>query len=118
MPEESRAFVSNLKIMLSKEVTIFGSAAQMTSGLGMERIWRYFKPNTPKSQKQLSAILSLENLADRLDAAMWKSSLRIDEMAQIRERFSSSLELVRKQDVDVDELLIVGSISMKRDLLC
>jgi midasin len=92
---------------LSKEIAAFGSEVQLTSGVGMERIWRHFKPDTPKTWKQLSAILSLETLADRLDSAMWKSGLKLDEMVQIRERFASSLELVRRQDVDAGELVTV-----------
>jgi midasin len=98
---------ANLSITLSKEVAAFGSDVQLTSGLGMERIWRHFKPNTPKTWKQLTAILNLEGLADRLDIAMWKSGLKLDEMVQIRERFARSLELVRRQDVDAGELITV-----------
>jgi midasin len=100
----------SLASTLSKEVAAFGSEVQLTSGLGMERIWRHFKPDTPKTWKQLTAVLALEGLADRLDVAMWKSGLKLDEMVQIRERFSGSLELVRIQDVDAGELITVRSI--------
>ncbi|KAF2634774.1 midasin [Massarina eburnea CBS 473.64] len=90
---------------LSKEVATFGSDVQLTTGLGMEYIWRAFKPVTSSTLKQLTTVLALERLADRLDAVMWKSRLRLDEMIQIRERFGSSLELVRRQDVDAEELV-------------
>lgn len=108
--EEIISFTEPLTILgttLSKELTAFGSEVQLKTGLGMERIWRHFKPDTPKTTGQLSAILNLEGLADRLDDAMWKSNLRIDEMIQIRERFASSLQLVKTQDVDAAELIIV-----------
>jgi midasin len=107
MAKDSASHSQNLTGALSKEVATFGSDVQLTTGLGMERIWRSFKPQTPKTWEQLTAVLTLENLADRLDAIMWKSSLKLDEMIQIRERFSSSLELARKQDVETDELVTV-----------
>jgi midasin len=100
---------TSLITTISKEVAVFDADVQPISGLGMERIWRHFRPNTSKSWKQLSAILNLEGLADRLDVAMWKSSLKLDEMVQIRERFASSLELVRRQEVDAGELITVQS---------
>ncbi|PVI05602.1 midasin [Periconia macrospinosa] len=99
------AHLNGLAVALSNEVTTFGSEVQLTTGLGMERIWRYYKPVTPESLQQLSGILGLENLADRLDAVMWASNLKLDEMIQIRERVSSSLELVRTQNVDAQELI-------------
>ncbi|KAF1961861.1 P-loop containing nucleoside triphosphate hydrolase protein [Byssothecium circinans] len=89
---------------LSKEVAVFGSDVQLTTGLGMDYIWRAFKPDTSKTWGQLTTVLTLERLADRLDSVMWKSSLRFDEMIQIRERFASSLDLVRRQDVDATKL--------------
>ena len=101
---------SLLSTSLNKEIAKFGSEVQLSSGLGMERVWKYFKPNTPKKQSQLDAVLALESLADRLDAVMWKSRLGMNEMIQIRERFSSSLELVRVQDVDAGELIKVSTL--------
>ncbi|KAF2875171.1 hypothetical protein BDV95DRAFT_603934 [Massariosphaeria phaeospora] len=105
IPNHSTAYLTDLTTSLSKEATIFGSEVKLTTGLGMERIWRYFKPTTPKTQKQLQGILSLEGLADRLDAAMWRSNLSLDGMIQIRDRFSGALELARTQDVDAVELI-------------
>lgn len=98
---------------LSKEVAKFGSEVQLSSGLGMERIWRYFKPDTPKQHVQLAAVLALENLADRLDATMWKSHLKLDEMIQIRERFASSSELVKTHDADAGELVTALEIAVR-----
>ncbi|KAF2449059.1 midasin [Karstenula rhodostoma CBS 690.94] len=98
---------------LSKEVAKFGSDVQLSSGLGMERVWRYFKPDTPKQHAQLAAVLALESLADRLDATMWKSHLKLDEMIQIRERFASSSELVRTHDVDAGELITALEIAVR-----
>ncbi|PSN73965.1 midasin [Corynespora cassiicola Philippines] len=112
LPDQSIALVTELKATLSKELTVFSSDVQLTSGLGMERIWKYFKPNTPKDQAQLAAILSLESLADRLDATMWKSNLKVSEMVQIRERFASSLELARLHDVDAGELIVALDVAV------
>jgi midasin len=103
--EDSNHLVQSITTTLSKQIAVFGSDVQLTTGLGMERIWRTFKPATPKTQKQLRSILDLESLADRLDAIMWKSTLRIDEMVQIRERISSSLDLVRRDQVDANEFI-------------
>jgi len=97
---------------ISRELAVFGSEVQLKTGLGMERIWRHFRPNTPKTMSQLTAILELEHLADRLDEVMWKSSLRIEEMIQIRERFASSLQLVKMQDVDAAELITVCDLHL------
>ncbi|KAF1972308.1 midasin [Bimuria novae-zelandiae CBS 107.79] len=91
---------------LAKEVAKFGSEVQLSSGLGMELIWKHFKPDTPRTQSQLQSVLALENLADRLDATMWRSTLKLDEMIQIRERFSSSLQLVRSENVDAAEFIV------------
>ncbi|KAJ4294136.1 AAA ATPase midasin [Kalmusia sp. IMI 367209] len=103
----------NLGKKLSKEVTTFGNEVQLTSGLGMERLWRYFKPDTSKTQAQLAAVLSLETLADRLDTTMWKSKLKLDEMIQIRERFASSLELVRTRDIEASEFITTLEVAVR-----
>ncbi|KAF1917408.1 hypothetical protein BDU57DRAFT_513641 [Ampelomyces quisqualis] len=97
--------LQDLNTTLTKQIAVFGSDVQLTTGLAMERIWRAFKPSTPKNLTQLKTVLDLENLADRLDAVMWKSHLTLDEMAQIRERIASSLDLVRTDEVDATELL-------------
>ncbi|OAL48241.1 midasin [Pyrenochaeta sp. DS3sAY3a] len=104
--EQSTILVQNLGTMLSKQMAVFHSEVELTSGLGMEHIWRMFKPNTAQNGTQYTAVLELEGLADRLDAVMWKSNLRIDEMVQMRERITSSLDLVRGDQVDARELLI------------
>ncbi|KAL1603277.1 AAA ATPase midasin [Nothophoma quercina] len=104
---ESHAIVQILAVALAKHVATFGADAQLTTGLSMEPLWRSLKPNTPRSIPELEAVLKLEALADRLDAVMWKSNLRADEMVQIRERFASSLQLVRREDVNPDELITI-----------
>ncbi|KAF2821352.1 midasin [Ophiobolus disseminans] len=103
--EDNSQIAQNMSVVLSKQIAVFGSEVQLTTGLAMERIWRAFKPITPKTLVQLKAILDLESLADRLDAVMWKSHLTLNEMAQIRERIASSLDLVRKDDINADELI-------------
>jgi len=107
MPAESASEVAHdMSVIIAKQIAVFGSEVQLTTGLGMERIWRAFKPTTSESLSQLMAVLELEKLADRLDAVMWKSHLTMNEMAQIRERIASSLDLVRKDEVDASELIV------------
>ncbi|KAF2187283.1 midasin [Zopfia rhizophila CBS 207.26] len=96
---------SDLRTSLSKELAVFGSDIRLKTGLSMERIWRHFKSHTPNSAEGLSSILSLERLADRLDAAMWKSNLKIEEMVQIQERFADALAFVKSQKVDAADLI-------------
>ncbi|KAH7558816.1 hypothetical protein BM1_04953 [Bipolaris maydis] len=103
--DSSLPLVQTLSATLYKQVGTFGADVQLTTGLGMERIWRVFKPSTPRNQQQLAAILELEALADRFDAIMWQSTLRVDEMIQIRERIASSLDLVRRDQADARELV-------------
>ncbi|KAG9189260.1 hypothetical protein G6011_06128 [Alternaria panax] len=102
---DSGSLVESMSNVLTKQVAIFGSDVQLTTGMGMEHIWRIFKASTPTTQAQLNAILELESLADRLDAVMWQSTLHVDEMVQLRERVASSLNLVRKNHVDAKELV-------------
>ncbi|KAF2751085.1 midasin [Sporormia fimetaria CBS 119925] len=99
-------FARSLQVLTEKRSKIFGTDVHLTTGLGMERIWRDFRPDTPRTADKLSAILQLESLADRLDNAMWKLSLRADEMIQIRERFASALVLAKREDVDATELVV------------
>lgn len=104
--DDSIPLLQTMSSALFKQLAVFGSDVHLSTGLGMERVWRAFKPSTPKTQFQLKAILELEALADRLDAVMWKSNLKIAEMVQIRERIASSLDLVRREDeVDTRELI-------------
>ncbi|XPT03346.1 AAA ATPase midasin [Ascochyta lentis] len=103
----SHVLVQTLGAVLSKQVATFGADVQLTTGLSMEPLWRHLKPSTPRSIAELEAILKLEALADRLDAVMWKSNLKADEMIQIRERFASSLQLVRREDVNPNELITI-----------
>ncbi|KAH9866544.1 hypothetical protein J1614_008234 [Plenodomus biglobosus] len=106
LTQDSTPLSQLISSTLSKQIAVFGSDVQLTTGLGMERIWRAFKPSTPKTQAQLKAILELEDLADRLDAVMWKSKLRIDQLIQIRERIASALTLVRQDGANAQELII------------
>ncbi|KAF2258858.1 midasin [Lojkania enalia] len=106
LPENCNSMVA-LRTTLFRDLTIFAPNVQLETGLGMERIWRHFKPDTPKTLEQLKAILVLECLADRLDASMWKSNLDVDEIIQIRERFASSLQLVKTTDIDAAELISI-----------
>lgn len=92
---------------LLKNAAELRSNVQLTTGFGMERIWLHFKPDTPRTWKQLSAIEALEALADRLDVTMWKTNLKFEQMLQIRERFASSLELLRTKGAEADELIKV-----------
>lgn len=104
---ETHAMVYTLVAVLSKQVAAFGTDVQLSSGFSMEPLWRHLKPDTPRSIAELEAILELEALADRLDAVMWKSSLKAEEMVRIRERFASSLQLVRREDVNPNELITI-----------
>jgi midasin len=104
--ESDAAMSAEVSQALTNELKVFGSEVKLKTGLGMERIWKHFRSTTPKTSFQLAAVLELETLADRLDAAMWRSSLKLDEMVQIRERFASALHLARTQDVDIAELLL------------
>ncbi|KAL5115386.1 AAA ATPase midasin [Pleosporales sp. CAS-2024a] len=102
----------DMNTALWKQLTMFEAEVQLTSGLGMERIWLYFKPPTAKTLAHLSAILQLENLAGRLDAVIWKSRLTLDEMIQIRERIAESLKLVRRNEANAEELVTGLSVAM------
>lgn len=108
LSQQSSQTAVALQSSLSNELSVFGSEVQLKTGLGMERIWRHFKPQTPNTFKQLQAILNLEELADQLDATMWKLNLRVDEMVQMRERFASSLQFVKEQDASASELITVS----------
>lgn len=90
---------------LSRQIAVFGSDVQLTTGLAMERLWRALKPHTATTSNQLQALLQLETLADRLDRVMWKSRLTLNEMTQIRERIEGSLNLIRRDQVDARELI-------------
>ncbi|KAJ4369376.1 AAA ATPase midasin [Didymella sp. IMI 355093] len=105
--DATHGMVQTLAAVLSKQVAAFGTDVQLSSGFSMEPLWRHLKPDTPTSIAELEAILKLEALADRLDAVMWKSNLKADEMVQIRERFASSLQLVRREDVNPEELITI-----------
>lgn len=102
---QSSPLVQEVQISLSKQVAMFGSEVHLTTGLAMERIWSAFKPATARDLTQLDANAELENLADKFDEIMWRSSLTLDEMTQLRERIASSLDLVRLHEVDADELI-------------
>ncbi|CAO2651483.1 Nn.00g040530.m01.CDS01 [Neocucurbitaria sp. VM-36] len=110
---DSTSLMQDISTTLSKQVAVFGAEVQLTTGMGMERIWRMFKPPISKSQAQFKAVLELENLADRLDVVMWKSNLRVEEMVQIRERIASSLDIVRKDQVDARELITSLNIAVQ-----
>ncbi|KAF2996004.1 hypothetical protein E8E13_001141 [Curvularia kusanoi] len=105
--DESPVILKTLAIALAKQVATFGTDVLLITGLQMEPLWRHLKPITPRSIADLEATLKLETLADRLDAVMWKSNLNPNEMAQIRERFASSLQLVRRENVNSDELVTI-----------
>jgi midasin len=105
--DESHVILKMLATALTKQVATFGADVHLTTGLQMEPLWRNLKPKTSRTLAEMEATLKLETLADRLDAVMWRSHLNPDEMIQIRERFASSLQLVRSENVDPEELITI-----------
>ncbi|KAH7076116.1 hypothetical protein FB567DRAFT_535490 [Paraphoma chrysanthemicola] len=95
----------DLQVSLRKHIALFDSEVHLTTGLGMDRIWTSFKPETPKTLTQLETIAELEGLADRFDKMIWSSDLTLDEMMQLRERIASSLDLVRSHEAEAAELV-------------
>ncbi|KAJ4363471.1 AAA ATPase midasin [Neocucurbitaria cava] len=110
---DSTSLMQDMSTTFSQQIAAFGSEVQLTTGQGMDRIWRMFKPSISENQAQFEAVLELEKLADRLDIVMWKSSLRIEEMVQIRERVASSLDINRRDQVDARELITSLNIAVQ-----
>ncbi|KAK8238602.1 hypothetical protein HDK90DRAFT_533293 [Phyllosticta capitalensis] len=79
--------------------------SQLRSGLGMEVLWRRFKPQTPPAYDGLLGLLKLESLADRFDQAVWKVDVPLTELARVRMSLSSALELVSTRDVPAESLV-------------
>ena len=103
--------ITQLKTKLLRSVASLDHKAKGSTGLSMERIWRRFRPTTPTCVQELEGLLTLESLADRFDAAMWKSGAGLEELCRVRERLSSALVLVRAHDASADELVLVSCVS-------
>lgn len=69
---------------LNAKLDTFNLSWQLSSGLGLDVLWRALKPATAKDSRQLEFSLLAKGLADRFDAVKWKSGASLRELATLR----------------------------------
>ena len=83
--ESTNASYSSYKILQHK-LMLFGN---VRVNQDMEPLWNYFKPKIFKSAQQLSQISKFQEIAMRLNNVVWKSSVTIKSIIELKATFFS-----------------------------
>lgn len=102
---------------LNAKLDTFNLSWQLSSGLGLDILWRALKPNTPRNLRQLELNLMVKGLADRFDAVKWKSGASVRELKDLQSsmtRLHTNVEACSSLDLsplDVGRLSEIGELA-------
>ncbi|KAF2836680.1 P-loop containing nucleoside triphosphate hydrolase protein [Patellaria atrata CBS 101060] len=98
------AIATNL-LPLSREMKLFGSFAELETGLDMEKIWVCFRPVVPSTYDRLQSLIKLEDLADRFNTSIWQYQVPLEELCRICGSLRDAMDLILSQDIDASGLI-------------
>ncbi|KAI0389407.1 midasin [Xylariaceae sp. FL0594] len=82
----------------------FVAGFKLTTGLGMEALWKVLRPVPTRSEQAFDQLVNLEKLAALFDQVKWKSSATSTELAKIMDSFTQAYRLVRLGEAEADGL--------------
>lgn len=62
----------------------FKSSWELSTGTSMELLWSRFRPPTARNRSELTLLLRVENLSDRLDSVAWRSKVSLEMLLDLR----------------------------------
>ncbi|PKS10225.1 hypothetical protein jhhlp_001975 [Lomentospora prolificans] len=83
----------------------FSSGFSLKTGLGMEEIWRAFRPNLITDLVSLKRSAEILTLAHRFDSLKWKTGSPIADLAKAITTLSTAFGIVRLGKAGADELV-------------
>ncbi|KAI1144330.1 midasin [Hypoxylon sp. FL0543] len=93
----------------------FVSGFKLSTGLGMEILWKVLRPIPIGSKSLLDSVCHMERLASQFDSVKWQSKTTPSDLAQIMDSFVEVYRSIRSSDMDVEELL--GTLKIEIDQL-
>lgn len=106
------AFISKFAAELRRH---FGESINLTTGLGMELIWKHYQPPTVSNQSQLSILQDLKQVAQRFDSVRWQTSMSITDIGNIVKPLLDAHNFILTRDADGQSL--ITSLSVELDNL-
>ena len=77
--------VHDLAKAIGERLDVFKVSSGLTSGHSMENLWSVFAPPTAKNASELDLVLRCEKVADLFDDIKWRSKMRLDILADLRD---------------------------------
>jgi len=84
----------------------FVAGFKLTTGLGMETLWKLLRPIPTQSEQVFEQLSNLEKLAALFDQVKWKSLATSTELAKIMNSFTQAYCLVRLGEANMDGLFL------------
>ncbi|KAI0526336.1 hypothetical protein F5B22DRAFT_153601 [Xylaria bambusicola] len=82
----------------------FNSGFKLSTGLGMESLWKLLRPIPVQNERTFEQLLRMESLAARFDQVKWKSMATPAGLSKTMDSFIRAYRLVRLGTADTDGL--------------
>ncbi|MCJ1283644.1 hypothetical protein MMC26_002975 [Xylographa opegraphella] len=100
-----RKTAHRLTSTIKKLLDVFKASWELSSGYGMENLWRMFAPPTATSERELNLVVRFENVAGHFDSIVWQSKLPLDTLAELRGSMIQLKPLEQQGDKHVEQSL-------------
>lgn len=92
----------------------FATGFELTTGLSMEVLWKYFRPTAIPDLQTIQNLTELENLAIRFDALRWKVSITARELEAIMSSLIKAYKMILTLDVDGESLIEALNVELTK----
>ncbi|KAI1282275.1 hypothetical protein F5Y07DRAFT_234953 [Xylaria sp. FL0933] len=92
----------------------FTSGFRLSTGLGMERLWKLLRPIPAQNERVYEQLVRMESLAAQFDQVKWKSAAAPAELAKIMDSFIKAYRLLRLGEASTDDLIKSLELEIKQ----
>ncbi|TVY82548.1 Midasin [Lachnellula suecica] len=108
---QQQAVIATIKQSLTND---FYSGFNLTTGLSMEILWKYFRPTVIPTSSVLQTLDQLDQVAQRFDALRWKTSISIPELGEIMTSLIKGYQMVLTSAADGPALIEILSSELQK----
>ncbi|KAI8635037.1 midasin [Xylariaceae sp. FL1651] len=83
----------------------FVAGFKLSTGLGMERLWKLLRPIPIKNKRLLEQFSHMEHLATQFDQVKWNSAASLVDVVKITDSFIQAYRLMRLGEADAESLI-------------
>ncbi|KAI1304313.1 hypothetical protein F5Y03DRAFT_175160 [Xylaria venustula] len=95
----------------------FTSGFKLSTGLGMETLWKLLRPVPARNERMFEQLVRMESLAAQFDQVKWKSTAGPIDLAKIMDSFIQAYRLIRLGEANTDSLFQSLEIEIEQMLI-